>query len=742
MIYLIDDNKKRQQDSGWNDDKFQIYKDFIYPIYRLYEVSDDLKNEIFKNENNVILFHESFFENIENRQNKDVNEIRNKLEKLSSSSTNLYYVIFSGSNSERKINENNTSASIPVYVLYNNLEVFTQKYQHSNEYNLKYLLFGINTEIEPLLLGELSKAKRLFIEENLNTTCELTDYFFFRSKLDVNPNIKNQATIFNKDSEFGLHQKITENLSNIEFKGIFIPLCFGNTLSDYNGLRFATEIRCTNTINQCTPIFIYCFVGLEYLLQNEYFNILKTKNVILINYSKKAFYDVENLKVIPLKQYNLTNEICKLNIQPPRNYIDNHSIANEWAIYRWAKIISCDKSEELIEVYKNVEANLYFKYIRTINPILKVEKISTEELKINHKGNAKVLLIDDEAEKGWDKIFAYLLCDISKINVDYLRYDFKNYTSEEIIEYSINQIIKDEIDVVILDFRLNLTDFDKKNLKEITSIQLLKKIKDINPGIQVISFSATNKLWNLQALQDAGVDEFIFKDGGENCRESIQSLLHILEICLNKAIWLKQIHENFMKIKENFTINDITFKNSLKSNLDVSFELLEKSFLTPKFLNYAYLQLFLCIEDFLRLKSIFEFGDKCYVNGNIITLKKNNKKTWVSILKYNPKTKHDPSFFTYQENEIKQTSITTDFKMACVLIFIFNCHDSNVFNWPNIRDVRNKKAAHPENGNISQNEINDVLSFMVKILNTSNFQNPIRKGLDDLIDDNTLNELK
>ena len=54
MIYLIDDNQKRQQDSDWGDDKFEKYKEFILPIYRLSEVTDNLRNELFKKENNVI----------------------------------------------------------------------------------------------------------------------------------------------------------------------------------------------------------------------------------------------------------------------------------------------------------------------------------------------------------------------------------------------------------------------------------------------------------------------------------------------------------------------------------------------------------------------------------------------------------------------------------------------------------------------------------------------------------------
>jgi len=409
MIYLIDDNKKRQIDSGWDDLKFEEYKNLIYPIYRLSEVTDELRNELFRNENNVILFHESFFENFENKQVNDVNDIRNKLEKLSDITSKRYYVIFSGSNSERKISKNQTSASIPVHVLYKNLELFITQYQNNNEYNLKYLLYGANPDIESLLFEELHKSTKLFIEDSSNLSYELNDYFIFRSRLDVNPVNNNHYTIFNKDSEFGLHKKIVDKLSNVKYNGILVPLCFGNSLSDFNGLRLATEIRCTKTTNQFTPIFIYSFIGMEYLLQNEYFNILKTKGVELIDYNAKVFQKVKSRKIFPLKNQELTQEIKKLELQPPKNYFDNHSVANEWAIHQWAKTVGCDSTVELTKVFLNVEANIYFKYLKTINPISELDKISPDKLKVKYEGKPKVLLIDDEAEKGWYKNLRILI---------------------------------------------------------------------------------------------------------------------------------------------------------------------------------------------------------------------------------------------------------------------------------------------------------------------------------------------
>ena len=58
--------------------------------------------------------------------------------------------------------------------------------------------------------------------------------------------------------------------------------------------------------------------------------------------------------------------------------------------------------------------------MKTVYPINVQDRISSEKLKIDYEGKPKVLLIDDEAEKGWKKYFAYLLCDLNKVYVDYL----------------------------------------------------------------------------------------------------------------------------------------------------------------------------------------------------------------------------------------------------------------------------------------------------------------------------------
>ena len=400
MIYLIDDKTNRQEDFGWNENIIESYTDVLVSISRYNQI-----------DNNIILFHESFFDNIENKQNKDVNEIRNDLIKNTKEKQNFKVIFFSGSYNSREINE--TGGSMPVSILYQNLAFFLNNYIETETTELKFLFFGKNPEIENILIHKRETANSLLIEELRNGNINSSNNNLIVSGNGQgfsNPFNKSiNYTIFNKNvNDKELSIKLYDWFSEKEFDNIFIPLCFGPTLSDYNGLRLAIHIRCTNTKNQLKPIFIYSFVKYSYLLENEYFDILKTKNIFLIDYSKKAFDDAINTSNSPLTIEYLPKELKKINIQIPANYEDNHSIANEWAIHKWSHTINAnDDSIDKINEVQN--SNLFFKHLKTIYPLNFSDKLTSKQLKINYSGNPKVLYIDDEAEKGWYEIFCKIL---------------------------------------------------------------------------------------------------------------------------------------------------------------------------------------------------------------------------------------------------------------------------------------------------------------------------------------------
>lgn len=151
MIYLIDDKNNRQVDYGWSKEKLDKYIDTLTSIYTYSEIKKmEDKAEIFK-KGNTVIFHESFFDNINNIHNDDSLEIRKKLTEFSNNNEEFNLVIFSGSKNSRKLLKN--FASIPVSVLYQNLEVFINK-KILGDLNLEYLLFGENIKLEKELVEQ------------------------------------------------------------------------------------------------------------------------------------------------------------------------------------------------------------------------------------------------------------------------------------------------------------------------------------------------------------------------------------------------------------------------------------------------------------------------------------------------------------------------------------------------------------------------------------------------------------
>lgn len=608
MIYLIDDKKERQvKDYNWSSQKLDSYYEVLKPIYNLEELQEN-KIKVFKDAD-VILYHESFID--KSIINNEAAQKRKKLTEYAKKK-DKYLVYFSGGSDTRQIEGN--IAHISDAILYQNLEYFLKAYE-KGELNLEYLLYGVDPKLEEKLK---KKQAELLNDTEKEEVKEITgkQNLFLRPIEDFisNPILNSDNYTLWEASDKYISDLVVEKLKENVYDNIFIPLCFGETLSDFNGLKLAIHIRCTKTINQCSNLYIYGFVNFNFLVNHSYFDILKTKNIKLIGFSKQDIYNSASLNEIKLTTIELPQEISKIKLKPPKNYYDNHSLANEWAIHRWSKTINI--SDERIEVIENkIENNLYFKFLKTVYPITSANAISDDKLKINYIGKPKVLYIDDEVEKGWDEVLSYLFIDKNKIDkFDYLIEDFKNINQEKLIKNAIKKIKDDDIDLVLLDFRLLPIDFKINKIEEITGVKLLKEIKKLNPGIQVIIFSATNKVWNLQTLLEAGADGFISKESPENSfdsdfsKQSILNMIHLVEDSLKKS-FLKKIYKLLKPILElvecsvnkkakNYNLN-IQQPNIVKYKeyLESANYILSKS---PNELKYSFLQLILIVEDIIK----------------------------------------------------------------------------------------------------------------------------------------------
>jgi CheY-like chemotaxis protein len=569
------------------------------------------------------------------------------------------------------------------------------------------------------------------------------DSFFSRGELTEN---------YDDDLDQQIHTYLLNNDTE-ETNSFILPISINGNFFDFSGLIFAHHVRLTRSIKCCdVTIVFYGTLEIEQLLRlTPLARILLTVNVLYVNVVKYSFDDIQkSIERYKPKQFDINQLLKQIHINPPSNYDDNHhSIDNEFALIQWARYIKCFNSLPQ-QFKKEFDSQLYFKYLRAKYALSEI--YDHDQFKISTLADTKILLIDDEAQKGWENFYESFFRN-SKIIFKDSGIEFKNEEKNNLIVKIESRVKYFEPDVVLLDLRLNDSDFaEDVEPKNLTGIKILEKIKEINSGIQIIITTASNKAWNFNLAKQKGTYDFIIKDGFENPEKAIDKLAKAIEIAAKRAFFLKRIGEKNSEIKDFILQNSYfddksdenkekqektdSVRNKLYSNLDLAFELLDLSSEIPgkkKYFAYSYLQYFICIEEFLNIREIFNHGDKCYVGKTTLVAQIDPvNRQWTSSIKYMD-TKN-PSYYNLKEDSDNRrlNPLQTDFRMSSVLIYLFNQESSNSKNWPVIRDIRNQKAAHPEKGNVTQENIIQLLDFLLFIFNKGNLKLEVKKkGLPD-----------
>lgn len=490
MIYIIDDKRSRQRDYGWDDERFGQYKEFITPIWNTESLV--AYREKMLEEDNVILFHESFLASDDEGRNGIINTLKTDLAEHAST---LYISYFSGSKNGRFVDER--CCMLPPDVLYANLITFINKLQEGNT-DFKYLAFGENFQLEESIRNRLEEvndanvgAERIPIEKNI--------LFAVTSEDEIEPPFEIEVTkewdFFDEDvSDIELDAIVAKWLSNIQYDSIYIPLCFGNVYSDYMGLRLAMHIRLTETPNRYTPIFIYGVSSYEEVSNNECFEVFKFPSVFLINADNRSL--VLSLTTNTSLSKN-GKEINRILLNVPSNIGDNHGVANRWAMFRWCAMLKWPGEIPKI-ADSGLDNSLYFKYlIAKFGVHDKFSKKYKYDLKIEGVEGKTILYIDDEYDKGWESILRAIF-EYSKANLICFKGFDKRLTRTELIGKIQAFLDTNEADCYLIDLRLHEDDFVKGQSHNLTGHEVAKYIKKLNAGNQIVVFTASNKIWNLK----------------------------------------------------------------------------------------------------------------------------------------------------------------------------------------------------------------------------------------------------
>ena len=424
---------------------------------------------------------------------------------------------------------------------------------------------------------------------------------------------------------------VTDTIQEIEFFSLEKPLenqtryvieispDEGNPLN-FDGLTIALKIYFKHLQKNLLEfeILLFGFDTKESIFQySDYSFFLKCPNVDYktLNFTNNWEFG-ETIK--PIFKEEAKTALLKVGIKPPTSYKTHHSIANEWAIFRWSTFLGISTSLE-----KEITNSLYFQYLMTVHEI---ENVNIQKSFLTTKG--KILLIDDEMEKGWEDFFKGLkLPSVNNLKIEAIGEKFKTFDSQKtVIDFVEQKVRKSEPDTIILDLRLLDSDFDEKNPKDLTGYKVLEKIKnEINKGIQVILFTASNKIWNYQSLLEVGFDGWVIKESPEQSTDStytknaIKDLKEQIERCLGRANYLKpawQNHDDIVEKLEEATKKkkvDKKFSNEIISYLKPSSIMYDKATSKEDFA-FAYLALFKILE-YIANEYTFKDSDSWQITG-------------------------------------------------------------------------------------------------------------------------------
>lgn len=195
----------------------------------------------------------------------------------------------------------------------------------------------------------------------------------------------------------------------------------------------------------------------------------------------------------------------------PDETIGRHSLANQWGADVLAQVVGLDyePSESILKARKS----LYFKYVLANRVNNSTSYIPDRDLRINANGK-KILLIDDEASKGWENCLKSIFVGCSKDDFNVVKGNISDY--KDLPKYVTTRIDKDDYDLYLIDLRLlGNSEEDIIMTSQFSGFKLLVDILKKNKGNQVIFMTASNKAWNLKNLMSEGANGYYIKETPE-----------------------------------------------------------------------------------------------------------------------------------------------------------------------------------------------------------------------------------
>ena len=377
------------------------------------------------------------------------------------------------------------------------------------------------------------------------------------------------------DNDIELHDFVINIFKNNEIDKLIIDL----SSNPVQNLKLAYHIRLSLVDlggKSLIPILFSASQSLESLLKNcsKWIQILTTKGIYFtaLNLVKIDVVHIESLKGTDYK----TGFLDLIHISSDELQ-GKHSVANQWGAFAMDKAAGTNVLF-YNETLKKTFSKLYFKFIQAFQfnyGLLNQQRHAIRYVPVGTPNivdskNKRILLIDDEAEKGWDIV----LRKIFK-NAEFHVINEKVSSYEAFSPKAKNLILNGKFDLFLVDLRLNgVQEEDYTPIKNFSGANVLTEIKRQNNGNQVIMFTASNKAWNIKPLLDLGADAFYIKESPEYLFSSKISESNYLafrndvKICFEKD-YLKNIYSNVFALKNRLQISKASYNQKFLDEIQV-----------------------------------------------------------------------------------------------------------------------------------------------------------------------------
>lgn len=517
-------------------------------------------------------------------------------------------------------------------------------------------------------------------------------------------------------NEVEIHNWVVELFRNNEIEKIIIEIKDNPILSLQIGYHIRLSIE---ELKECSLIPIMYISGISLnsiLLQSGvYSQLLSTKGVYYSDYDLPSNKEeVNHINGLKASEY-LVHFLKLINIQPAET-IGRHSLANIWG----AHVMDKAANSNALSQDSDFKKELYFKYVSAFNILHKLKPSLTKVVgninigttnRINAEGK-RVLLIDDEAKKGWETVFRKILKttspdDFVVIDEKVKDYDSFSAKSKKIIE-------EQDFDLYLVDLRLNGLDEDEiQKTEKFSGMKILRKIKNLNKGNQVIVFTASNKVWNLKALLDEGADNYYMKESPEYNFSSNLSEQNYIEFkenikkCFDRN-FLKKIYSEWENAKSNNTniIKDFIYES--ETALDMAWEQISNGYL-----DFGFLTLFQSIESIAN--KLYKYDEQEDRVEDVVTINKSSDEKHEWLMTYKKDYQNGSYFISEKNNNARSLQPTTLFKVSCMFKIIYDKDDIFLKRIGSLNDKRNNIAHKGPKGFATGHDLVELLMILGEI---------------------------